>query len=146
MMFKFTIPNRENETKYSPPIANAKNVKEVSELSKLLGIPYGKEMRKMRDLQKAYYDTDDDAKKRKLVTEIYDYADELLIDFKQQKAFRESNPNFVENLASDIVNKKISLKEASVKLKNLKVNEEQRVSIIKKVEKEIKEMLKNKQE
>ncbi|WNH10020.1 LPD38 domain-containing protein [Thalassobellus suaedae] len=68
------------------PISNAKSVKKALDLAKDIGVGSNKKVKKLKGMQKAYYDLDDTKAKKILRKEIYEYAKKLTVYLEEMKS------------------------------------------------------------
>lgn len=67
------------------PVANAKNVQQLTDILKELGKASGKEMKRIKELQENYYKAETKEEKKRILHQLYNYADEKLEIYKKKK-------------------------------------------------------------
>ena len=100
-------------------VSSAVSVQRMSDLAKELGMPYGKDMRFVRDLKKAYYSTDEIEKKKKIRNAIYKFSKSKADEYEVIRDVKLEYPSLHKQLAEDFKAKKISPNELKQKIKSL---------------------------
>ena len=100
-------------------VSNSVSVQRMSDLAGELGMPYGKDMRLVRDLKKAYYSTDNIEEKKKIRNIIYKYSKNKADGYKVIRDVKLEYPSLHKQLAEDFKTKKISTNELKQKIKSL---------------------------